>query len=488
MPKKKAKKSRPDIDLQTYEEVLRGMNLEEPTSSYRHLSELLKLVFQIFNKFFCSKIYAIENIMEKQFHPLAYRLRPARIDELIGQREARGFVENFLDGKTRSVMLWGPPGTGKSSVAHIIEQHYPESYYAISAVTSGIQEIRKVTRASETADVPPIVFIDEVHRFNRVQQDALLPFVENGSIILIGATTENPSFSVTSPLLSRLQVIVFNPLGPGEIQEILLKALAHDPQVLALGRTLSDECIKAISQSADGDARAALNLLELAITTIEKKTIDLSDLQDMLERPLYHDKSGENHYDLISAFHKSVRAGDADAGVYWLGRMLEAGEDRIYILRRMIRIASEDIGMADPNALRVVISAKEAFTTLGSPEGELALYQAAVYLCCAPKSNALYLMEKRVKELIRKTGTPAVPMYLRNAPTKLMRDLGYGKGYIYAHDDPEGALTLNYLPETMTDVKLYFPKDAGFEKRIKEIIHARRTAAKNRSRPYRKTS
>ena len=445
-------------------------------------------VWGLFNKFFYLRIYAIKNSMEKQSHPLAYRMRPASIDELIGQREARGFVEKFLQGKKRSVMLWGPPGTGKSSVAHIIEQHYFESYYAISAVTSGIQEIRKVTGACEAADVPPVVFIDEVHRFNRVQQDALLPFVEKGSIILIGATTENPSFSVTSPLLSRLQVIAFNALGAGEIQEILLKALAHDSDVLALGRTLSEECIKAIAQSADGDARAALNLLELAITTIEKKIIDLADLQGMLERPLYHDKSGENHYDLISAFHKSVRAGDVDGGVYWLGRMLEAGEDRIYILRRMIRIASEDIGMAEPHALRVVISAKEAFTSLGSPEGELALYQAAVYLACAPKSNALYLMEKRVKDLIRKTGTPAVPMYLRNAPTKLMRDMGYGKGYIYAHDDPEGALRLNYFPETMNDVTLYFPKNAGFEKRIKEIIDARKAAAKNRAGSYRKTS
>lgn len=420
--------------------------------------------------------------------PLAYRVRPSAIDELIGQKEAKVFVENFLQGKRRSVMLWGPPGTGKSSAAHIIEQHYPDSYFAISAVTSGIQEIRKVTGTAESAQTPPVVFIDEVHRFNRVQQDALLPFVENGSIILIGATTENPSFSVTSPLLSRLQVIVFHALEAPEIREILSRAIAHDPYVKSLGKTLTDECIQAMANSADGDARAALNLLELAVTTIEKETIDLADLQDILERPLYHDRSGENHYDLISAFHKSVRAGDADASVYWLGRMLEAGEDRLFVLRRMIRIASEDIGMADPNALRFVIGAKEAFTTLGSPEGELALYQAAVYLACAPKSNALYLMEKRVKDLIRKTGTPGVPLYLRNAPTRLMQDLGYGKGYIYAHDDPEAALALNYFPESMDDVNLYFPKEAGFEKRIKEIIDARKKAARGRAKPYRKTS
>lgn len=426
--------------------------------------------------------------MEKQFQPLAYRLRPASIDELVGQREAIVFVDNFLHGKRRSVMLWGPPGTGKSSVAHMIERHNPDSYYAISAVTSGIQEIRRVTKKSETTDTPPIVFIDEVHRFNRVQQDALLPFVENGNIVLIGATTENPSFSVTSPLLSRLQVIVFNPLKGEDLEKILRKALCDDTFIKSIGKTFTNECIHSIARAADGDARAALNLLELAATTIEKDTIDLSDLQGIMERPLYHDRSGENHYDLISAFHKSVRAGDADASIYWLGRMLEGGEDRLYILRRMIRIASEDIGMADPNALRLVISAREAFTMLGSPEGELALYQAAVYLACAPKSNALYLTEKRVKDLIKKTGSPGAPLHLRNAPTRLMRDLGYSKGYIYAHDDPQGALSLNYFPETIGEARLYFPKDAGFEKRIKEIMDAHKKATKNRPRPYRKTS
>lgn len=426
--------------------------------------------------------------MGDQFRPLAYRVRPESINELVGQKEAQAFVENFLQGKRRSVMLWGPPGTGKSSAAYIIGQNCPDSFFTISAVTSGIQEIRKVTSRAESAEIPPVVFIDEVHRFNRVQQDALLPFVEKGSIVLIGATTENPSFSVTSPLLSRLQVIVFKTLSARDIEKILLRAIKHDPALSAMGKTLTQQCMSAMARSADGDARAALNLLELAVTTIEKDIIDLADLQDILERPLYHDKSGENHYDLISAFHKTVRAGDADASVYWLGRMLEAGEDRLYILRRMIRIASEDIGMADPNALRIVVSAKDAFTTLGSPEGELSLYQATIYLACAPKSNSLYLMEKRVKDLIRRTGTPDVPMYLRNAPTRLMKDLGYGKGYIYAHDDPAGALSLNYFPESMDNVRLYFPKDAGFEKRIKEIIDARKKAAGNRTRPYRKTS
>ena len=275
--------------------------------------------------------------MEKQIPPLAYRLRPAATDELIGQKEAVIFIDNFLQGKRSSALLWGPPGTGKSSVAGIIRKHHPDSYHAISAVTSGVQEIRKVTGQAGSKEITPIVFIDEIHRFNKVQQDALLPFVEDGSILLIGATTENPSFSVTSPLLSRLRVIVFSQLESGDIRDILVRAVSLDPQMISLHKTFTEECIVAIAQSANGDARAALNLLELAATTIDKEIIDLPHLERLAERPLYHDRSGENHYDLISAFHKSVRAGDADASVYWLGRMLEGGEDRLFILRRMIR-------------------------------------------------------------------------------------------------------------------------------------------------------
>jgi len=426
--------------------------------------------------------------MERHAPPLAYRIRPGCIDELMGQDDAKRFIEGFVAGNKRSVMFWGPPGTGKSSVAHIIEMLCPDSFFSISAVTSGIQDIRRVTKHALNATSPPVVFIDEVHRFNRVQQDALLPFVERGNIILIGATTENPSFSITSPLLSRLQVVVFKPLGPADIEKILTRAMEEDEDLSSLGKTVSEEGVKALSRAADGDARAALNLLELALTSLDKAHLEVQDLEALLDRPLYHDKTGENHYDLISAFHKSVRASDINAGIYWLGRMLEAGEDRLYILRRMIRIASEDIGMAEPNALRMVISAKDAFTTLGSPEGDLALYQAAVYLSCAPKSNAVYMAEKKTRELIRQTGTPQVPLFLRNAPTKLMRELGYAKGYIYAHDDPQGALLMNYFPDGIDDVKLYVPRDTGFEKRVKEIMNARRKIAATRTGPYRKTS
>lgn len=426
--------------------------------------------------------------MPKQAPPLAYRVRPAVVDDLLGQDDAGQLVRDFARGALRSVMLWGPPGSGKTSVASLIENLYPDSFFAISAVTSGVQEIRRVTGNLDEGASRPIVFIDEIHRFTRVQQDALLPFVENGSIILIGATTENPSFAVTSPLISRTQVIVLKPLMPEIIERILSRALERDEALASMNKTLSPACISAMARAADGDARAGLNLLELALTNIDKDRIETDDLKGLMERPLYHDRSGENHYDLISAFHKSVRASDVDASVYWLGRMLEAGEDRLFLIRRMIRIASEDIGMADPNALRMAVSAKDAFTFVGSPEGEIALYEAAIYLACAPKSNAVYLAEKKVEGLIRNTGSPQIPLYLRNAPTRLMKEIGYAKGYIYAHDDPIGALSLSYLPEGLPQVKLYIPKDTGVEKRIREILDAREKAKRTGPGPYRTTS
>jgi putative ATPase len=410
------------------------------------------------------------------------------LDDLLGQDDARVLLQDFARGNLRSAMLWGPPGSGKTSVASIIERLYPDAFFSISAVTGGVQEIRRVTGKAAQSEKKPIVFIDEIHRFNRVQQDALLPFVENGDIILIGATTENPSFAVTSPLMSRTQVIVLKALSVDVIEEILRRAISRDRLIASQGKTISDACIAAMARSADGDARAALNLLELIFTNIDKVSIELDDLKGLMERPLYHDRSGENHYDLISAFHKSVRASDVDASIYWLARMLEAGEDRLFVLRRMIRIASEDIGMADPNALRMAISAKDAFTFVGSPEGEIALYESAVYLACAPKSNAVYVAEKKAVDLIRKTGSPQIPLYLRNAPTRLMREIGYAKGYIYAHDDPEGALTLNYLPESLGQVEFYKPKDAGVEKRIREILDARQKAKRTGPGPYRKTT
>lgn len=410
--------------------------------------------------------------MSKQI-PLAHRVRPAALEGFIGHEEARTFLTDFLAGQRRSVIIWGPPGTGKTTLANIIAQHYKGAFFSVSAVTSGVKELREVTSAAQGAEIAPIVFIDEIHRFNRTQQDALLPFVEDGTIVLIGVTTENPSFALNSPLLSRLQVIALKRLDKAAIATILRRAFASDEQLQSLKRELAPECLEAIAGAADGDARAGLNLLELVLDKVAKPVIELNDLKALIDRPLYHDRAGEQHYDLISAFHKSVRASDVDGSVYWLGRMLEAGEDRLYVLRRMIRIASEDVGLAEPGALRFTLEAKAAFESLGQPEGDLAIYQAAVYLACAPKSNAVYLTEKRVKKLIRESGAMDVPLYLRNAPTKLMRELGYNKGYIYAHDDPVGAAQLDYLPAGLGSRNLYEPTDHGFEKRIKEVMDGR---------------
>jgi putative ATPase len=335
--------------------------------------------------------------------------------------------------------------------------------------------LRKVTGEADNKDETPIVFIDEIHRYNKAQQDALLPHVESGRIIFIGATTENPSFSIISPLLSRARVVVLKSLSAKEILTILERALADD-SLKAQGKEIEPDALASIAAAADGDARAALNLLEFIITRSEEHIIRKDDMAGLLERPLYHDRMGEYHYDLISAFHKCVRASDVDASVYWLARMMEAGEDRLYILRRMIRMASEDIGMADPNALRMVMAARDAFTSVGMPEADIALYQVAVYLALAPKSNALYIMEMKAKKLISKTGTPPVPLAIRNAPTKLMQDLGYAKGYAYAPDDPLGALQMEYMPEGLEGTKLYNPGNEGFEKRLKEIIDARNKA------------
>ncbi len=422
--------------------------------------------------------------MEKHAPPLAFRVRPASLQDLIGQEAAKAYIEEFGKGSRSSAILWGPPGSGKTTVAHIIERLFPDDYVPLSAVTSGVQDLRRVTGRAEATDTTPIVFIDEIHRFNKAQQDALLPHVENGRIVLIGATTENPSFAVIAPLLSRMRVIVLRSLKSEEIFLILKRALA-DEIVRGLGKHVAEDCIEALARAADGDARAALNLLEFILAKVDKALIEKDDLEGLIKRPLYHDRMGDYHYDLISAFHKCIRAGDVDASVYWLSRMLEAGEDRLYIIRRMLRMASEDIGMAEPNALRLVMSVKDAFAVLGIPEGDLALYQAAVYLACAPKSNALYRCEIKAREVIERTGTPPVPLALRNAPTRLMAELGYAQGYIYAHDDPDGALDLAYLPAGLENTTLYDPREAGFEKKIKEIMDARAKAKNDRAGSHR---
>ncbi len=394
-----------------------------------------------------------------------------------------------MAGKRRSAIVWGPPGTGKTTMANIIQQLSPASFFSLSAITSGVKELRSITSSAWGAAVAPVVFIDEIHRFNKAQQDALLPFVEDGTIVLIGVTTENPSFAINSPLLSRLQVIALKHLAKDDLEIILKRAQDSDSMLQKLGRRLDDEAIGALARAADGDARAALNLLDLALLKIKKEVIKPEDLTELLDRPIYHDRAGDNHYDLISAFQKSIRASEVDASLYWLGRMLEAGEDRLYVLRRMIMIASEDVGLAEPGALRMVLAAKDAFTSLGIPEGDLALYQATAYLACAPKSNRVYVAWKKIKGLIKETGTPPVPMSLRNAPTKLMRELGYGEGYCYAHDDPAGALEMDYLPEGLDQsMTLYEPGSSGFEKRIAEVMNARKKAKRDRAGAHRRAA
>lgn len=419
--------------------------------------------------------------------PLAHRVRPTLVEELVGQPHAREFLEDFRNMGGLSAILWGPPGTGKTTIARIIQRLYPDAFSSISAVTSGIQEIRKVFGLGKKLGYSPILFVDEIHRFNKAQQDALLPHVEDGTVVLIGATTENPSFSVIPPLLSRMKVIRLMPLSTDDLEIILHRAIRVDGILRSMGRSITGRCIRAIAQAASGDARAALNLLELILTKVDRPVIDIDDVPGPINRPLYHDRAGDAHYDLISALHKCIRAGDVDASVYWLGRMLEAGEGRLYILRRMIRMASEDIGNADPNALRLVIAAKQAFEVLGSPEGEIAIYQAAIYLACAPKSNSVYMTEKRVKDLINRTGMLPVPMSLRNAPTRLMKDLGYSKGYVYPHDDPLGALDMEYMPDGIRGSSLYVPIDTGFEKKIKELVDARKKAKRDRTGSYRRS-
>ncbi len=417
--------------------------------------------------------------------PLAHRVRPTLAKELVGQPKAWEFLEDFNGLGGLSAVLWGPPGTGKTTIGHIIQRLYPDTFFSISAVTSGVQEIKRVIGLGKKEAFSPILFIDEIHRLNKTQQDVLLPYIEDGSVVLVGATTENPSFSVIPPLLSRMKVIKLMPLGVADIEAILSRAIGIDSILRSMGRVITDRGIGTIARAASGDARAALNLLELIVMKVDRPVIDIEDIKAFIDRPPYHDRAGDAHYELISALHKSIRAGDVDASVYWLGRMLEAGEDRLYILRRMIRMASEDIGNADPNALRLVLAAKQAFDILGSPEGEIAIYQAAIYLACAPKSNSVYITEKRVKDLIKRSGLLPVPMCLRNAPTRLMKDLGYSKGYVYPHDDPLGALDMEYMPDELRGSSVYVPRNAGFERRIKEIVDARRKAKRDRARSYR---
>ncbi len=409
-------------------------------------------------------------------------MRPRALHEFVGQNHLLGkekVLRNTIErGQIYSMIFWGPPGTGKTTLARIVAESSDCHFIAFSAVLSGVKEIREIIeeagRQRKYYSRKTVLFVDEIHRFNKAQQDVFLPHVERGALILIGATTENPSFEVISPLLSRARVFVLKGLENGDILEILRRALSDRERGLGeLNVEASDEVLKSIAIFANGDARVALNCLDLAVGLTpgdekNRRSLTREIVKAVLgERPLLYDKKGEEYYNLISAFHKSMRGGDPDAALYWLGRMLEAGGDPLYIARRMVRFASEDVGNADPQALQVAVAATEAFRFTGSPEGHLALAQAAIYLACAPKSNAVYLAyEELMRDLAEKEALP-VPLHLRNAPTDLMKRLGYGREYKYPHDYPEHFVEEEYFPKNLEGRVYYRPGDSGFEGEIR---------------------
>ncbi|MBI3493972.1 MAG: replication-associated recombination protein A [Acidobacteria bacterium] len=429
--------------------------------------------------------------------PLAERMRPRTFDEFVGQEEllapGRPLREAIERDLLQSIILWGPPGTGKTTLARIIAETTKARFVSFSAVLSGIKEIRDVMTEAErlrrSTGRRTIVFIDEIHRFNKAQQDAFLPRVEAGDIILIGATTENPSFEVNAALLSRSKVFVLRGLTTDEVASIVRRALTDVERGLGAQHVLVDEdAIGAIAVYANGDARSALNLVELGVASAPlvdgERRLDVTRVEQAIQRrALLYDKSGEEHYNLISALHKSMRNSDPDASVYWLARMVEAGEDPLYIARRLVRFASEDIGNADPQALTVAVAAKDAVHFIGMPEGNTALAQAAIYLATAPKSNAVYEAYSRAADDAQRDVAEPVPLHLRNAPTKLMKDLDYGKGYKYAHHEADAVADMSCLPPALQGRQYYEPKDRGFEKELKRRLDGWAEIKKKRRTP-----
>ncbi len=416
--------------------------------------------------------------------PLANRLRPRDLEEYVGQShllgEGQALRRLIEQDQIQSMIFWGPPGVGKTTLARVIARRTKAEFVNFSAVTSGVKEIKEVMTKAETARLlgqRTIVFVDEIHRFNKAQQDAFLPFVEKGSVILIGATTENPSFEINSALLSRCKVFVMQPLSPEEIMQLLENALTSPKGFGGQRIEIDRELLSAIASFANGDGRVALNSLEMAVLNGrqegERTLVTEQTLERCLgKRALLYDKNGEEHYNLISALHKSMRNSDPDAAVYWLARMLEAGEDPLYIARRLVRFASEDIGLADSQALNLAVAAYQACHFIGMPECALALTQAVVSFSLSPKSNALYLAYGRAKEDAAQMLAEPVPLQIRNAPTQLMKQLNYGKGYQYAHDLEEKIAAMDCLPESIQGRQYYQPTDQGREKAYKERLEA----------------
>ena len=431
--------------------------------------------------------YATQDLRRQ---PLAERMRPRTLEEFVGQQHLLGpgkaLRAQLENDDTNSMILWGPPGVGKTTLAKIIAHTTQATFIEFSAVVSGIKEIKQVMSDADRAassGMRTILFIDEIHRFNRSQQDAFLPYVERGSIRLIGATTENPSFELNAALLSRCRVYVLEALSDEQIVQLLRNALSDKERGLGnIGITAEEDALNAIAGYANGDVRRAYNVLEAAArlaASLGQPQLDGKLIADAVQqKTLLYDKSGEEHYNLISALHKSIRNSDADAALYWLARMLRSGEDPMYLARRMVRMASEDIGLASPEALNLTLSARDAMDFLGSPEGDLALAQAAVYLALAPKSNALYTAFGAVNRDVEQTRAEPVPLHLRNAPTRLMESLDYGKGYRYAHNEEGAVSDMECLPPGLIGQKYYQPTDRGREKtlqqRMEEIAHLRK--------------